>query len=82
MQTHDGARSGIQQARRHLEVTHRIEADRRIYVISDLHLGDGTRSDAFLGKDRELLRLIARVREEDAHLVLPATTSISTRHGR
>lgn len=53
-----------------LEVTHRIEADRRIYVVSDLHLGDGTRSDAFLGKDRELMRLLARVREEDAHLVI------------
>ncbi|MEC7947816.1 MAG: hypothetical protein VX265_09635, partial [Myxococcota bacterium] len=53
-----------------IEVTHRIEADRRIYVISDLHLGDGTRSDAFLGKDRELMRLLARVREEDAHLVI------------
>jgi UDP-2,3-diacylglucosamine hydrolase len=53
-----------------LEVTRRIDADRRIYVISDLHLGDGTRSDAFLGKDRELIRLIQRVRDEGAHLVI------------
>jgi UDP-2,3-diacylglucosamine hydrolase len=53
-----------------LEVTRRIEADRRVYVVSDLHLGDGTRSDTFLGKDRELVRFLDRLREEDAHLVI------------
>lgn len=53
-----------------LEVTRRIEPDRRIYFISDLHLGDGTRSDAFLGKDRELIRFLDRVRDEGAHLVI------------
>ena len=53
-----------------LEITLRLPADQRIYLISDLHLGDGTRSDSFLGKDRELLALLARVREEGAHLVI------------
>ena len=53
-----------------LEVTRRIDAGRRVYVISDLHLGDGTRSDIFLGKDRELVRFLERMREEDAHLVI------------
>ena len=53
-----------------LHVTHRIDADRRIYFISDLHLGDGAPSDAFFSKDRELVALIDRVRQEDAHLVI------------
>ena len=53
-----------------LEVTRRLDPDRRIYIISDLHLGDGTRSDAFLGKDRDLIRFLDRVRDEGAHLVI------------
>jgi len=53
-----------------LDVTLRMRADQRIYFISDLHLGDGGRSDSFLGKDRELLALLERVRNEDAHLVI------------
>ncbi|MBL8617881.1 MAG: metallophosphoesterase [Deltaproteobacteria bacterium] len=53
-----------------LEITHRISADQRIYIVSDLHLGDGTRSDIFLGKDRELMRFLEQVREEGAHLVI------------
>jgi UDP-2,3-diacylglucosamine pyrophosphatase LpxH len=47
-----------------------IAADRPIYFISDLHLGDGTRSDIFMHKDRALLELLARVREEGARLVI------------
>lgn len=53
-----------------MEITRKMRADRRIYFISDLHIGDGTRSDAFLGKDRELMALLDRVRAEEAHLVI------------
>jgi UDP-2,3-diacylglucosamine pyrophosphatase LpxH len=53
-----------------LEVTGRIAADRVVYFVSDLHLGDGTRSDTFHGKDRELIALLDRVREDDALLVI------------
>ncbi|MFT4976985.1 MAG: UDP-2,3-diacylglucosamine pyrophosphatase LpxH [Myxococcota bacterium] len=53
-----------------IHITHSIPADQQIYLISDLHLGDGTRSDIFLGKDRELLAFLDKVREEGAHLVI------------
>ncbi len=53
-----------------LEVRLRIDPNQRIYIISDLHLGDGTRSDSFLGKDREMVRFLDRVRDEGAHLVI------------
>lgn len=53
-----------------LEVTRKIRGDQRVYLVSDLHLGDGTRSDAFLGKDKELIRFLDRVRDEGAHLVI------------
>lgn len=48
----------------------RIDPPGSVYCISDLHLGDGTRSDIFLGKDRTLLRFLAQVREEGATLVV------------
>jgi len=53
-----------------LEITRQLPASQRIYLISDLHLGDGSRSDSFLGKDKELIALLERVREEGAHLVI------------
>ena len=53
-----------------LNIVKHLPSDARIYLISDLHLGDGTRSDAFLGKDRELIQFLERVREEKAHLVI------------
>jgi UDP-2,3-diacylglucosamine pyrophosphatase LpxH len=53
-----------------LNIVRRLPADARIYLISDLHLGDGTRSDAFLGKDRELIEFLEKVRKEKAHLVI------------
>ena len=37
--------------------TERIAADGRIWFVSDLHLGDGTPSDAFFGKDKLLMAL-------------------------
>lgn len=48
----------------------RIPADGVVYVISDLHLGDGTPSDTFLAKDRQLLALIDQINAEDATLVV------------
>ena len=47
-----------------------IAADRPVYFISDLHLGDGSRSDIFMRKDRALPELLARVREEGARLAI------------
>ena len=48
----------------------RIPAEGVVYVISDLHLGDGTPSDTFLAKDRQLLALLDQIREEGATLVV------------
>lgn len=48
----------------------RIPADRPVWLVSDLHLGDGSRSDAFMGKDRLLLQLLDRVAAEGARLVI------------
>jgi len=50
--------------------TRRLAPDRPLYVISDLHLGDGTRSDTFMAKDRHLLALIDQIRAEDGNLVV------------
>ena len=47
-----------------------LSADQRIYFISDLHLGDGTRSDIFMSKDMPLMHLLELVRKEKAHLVI------------
>lgn len=48
----------------------RIAADRPIWFISDLHLGDATPSDVFFGKDRQLMALVDRVDREGATLVV------------
>jgi UDP-2,3-diacylglucosamine pyrophosphatase LpxH len=50
--------------------TVKLPQDKPLYVLSDVHLGDGTRSDAFVGKDRELLELLQQVRDEGAHLII------------
>jgi|JI7StandDraft_1071085.scaffolds.fasta_scaffold91387_2 UDP-2,3-diacylglucosamine pyrophosphatase LpxH len=47
-----------------------LPADRKIWFVSDLHLGDGTPSDCFFGKDRHLIALIERVEAEGATLVV------------
>jgi len=47
-----------------------LDINQRIYFISDLHLGDGTRSDIFMAKDLNLMRLIEQIRLENAHLVI------------
>lgn len=54
----------------HERVVRRIPADRPTWFVSDLHLGNGGRSDSFVGKDRALLALLERVREEGARLVI------------
>ena len=51
-------------------VVERISADTRLWFISDLHLGDGTPSDVFFGKDRHLTALVERVESEGATLVV------------
>ena len=47
-----------------------LPAEGVYYVISDLHLGDGSHSDTFLGKDRHLIRFLEKVREEKATLII------------
>lgn len=51
-------------------VTETVPADQRIWLVSDLHLGDGSPSDAFFGKDRHLMALIRRVAQEGGLLVV------------
>jgi UDP-2,3-diacylglucosamine pyrophosphatase LpxH len=53
-----------QRIRRHLP------AETQVFLVSDLHLGDGTSSDSFQGKDAELIAFIEHVREAGAHLVI------------
>ncbi len=48
----------------------RLPASARIWLISDLHLGDGTPNDVFFGKDRHLMALVERVDREGSTLVV------------
>ncbi len=54
----------------HAEMEVRIPAGRPVTVVSDLHLGDGSPSDAFMGKDRLLMDLIAEIGAEKGVLVI------------
>lgn len=48
-----------------------IPDDRVFWFISDLHLGDGTPSDAFFGKDQHLIALVETVESDpDAMLII------------
>ena len=47
-----------------------IDINQKIYFVSDLHLGDGTRSDIFMSKDHELMLLLDQILLEKAHLVI------------
>ena len=49
---------------------HEIPADRPVYVLSDIHLGDGTAGDIFMGKDRALLDFLREARDEGANIVV------------
>ncbi|MBT3220589.1 MAG: hypothetical protein HN348_16000 [Proteobacteria bacterium] len=51
-------------------IVEKMAADRKIWFVSDLHLGDGTPSDVFFGKDRHLIALIERVEKEGSVLVV------------
>ena len=51
-------------------IVKKISSESKIYFISDLHLGDGTRSDAFMGKDNHLIQLLEQIKLEKAHLVI------------
>lgn len=53
-----------------LSIAHRIPGDQVVYLVSDIHLGDGSPSDTFLGKDREFIAFLARARAHHAHLVV------------
>ncbi|MCP4804711.1 MAG: hypothetical protein GY913_00895 [Proteobacteria bacterium] len=48
----------------------RIDDGGVVYVISDIHLGDGSPSDIFVAKDRVLLEFLDQVDKEDATLVV------------
>jgi UDP-2,3-diacylglucosamine pyrophosphatase LpxH len=59
-----GSDQNLERLRLHLP------ADSKIFVVSDLHLGDGTRSDSFQGKDEALIDFLRHVRDEGAHLII------------
>jgi UDP-2,3-diacylglucosamine pyrophosphatase LpxH len=47
-----------------------VPADRPVWVVSDLHLGDGSPTDAFCGKDELLLEVVEQARAANARLVI------------
>ena len=47
-----------------------FDTEQKIYIISDLHLGDGTRSDSFRDKRVALRELFAEIKSEGAHLII------------
>jgi UDP-2,3-diacylglucosamine pyrophosphatase LpxH len=47
-----------------------LPSDVTVWFVSDLHIGDGTPSDAFFGKDAPFVALVERVAREDAHLCI------------
>lgn len=49
---------------------HHIPADRPVWFVSDLHLGDGSASDAFMAKDKLLLALLDEAAAEGAYIVI------------
>ncbi len=51
-------------------VIERISDQRRLWFVSDLHIGDATPCDVFFGKDRHLTALVRRVEKEGATLVI------------
>lgn len=52
------------------KVTEKISGEQEIWFISDLHLGDGTPSDAFFGKDHHLIALLNSVKRSGGTLVI------------
>ncbi|MFM2162576.1 MAG: hypothetical protein RLZZ383_2088 [Pseudomonadota bacterium] len=48
----------------------RLQTEAVVWVISDLHLGDGTGNDAFFGKDAHLLAFLDHVERTDGTLIV------------
>lgn len=48
----------------------RLDDDRPVWFVSDIHLGNGSHSDIFMGKDAHLLELLDEVRRSGARLVV------------
>ncbi len=48
----------------------RLTRDRPVTIVSDLHLGDGSASDAFMGKDALLMEVLDEVARENGLLVI------------
>jgi UDP-2,3-diacylglucosamine pyrophosphatase LpxH len=53
-----------------LGIVEHIPDAQTVWFVSDLHLGDGTPSDVFFGKDKHLMALVRRVEREGAVLVV------------
>lgn len=51
-------------------VVEHLPATQRVWLVSDLHLGDGTPTDAFYGKDAELEALLDQALADDAVVVV------------
>lgn len=51
-------------------IVEHIADDQVVWFVSDLHLGDGTPSDVFFGKDQHLQALVRRVEREEGVLVV------------
>lgn len=56
--------------RRTAPVIETLTPDTTIWFVSDLHLGDGTPSDVFFGKDLSLLALLGAAKREGATVVV------------
>lgn len=50
--------------------TRRVDPAGVVYIVSDLHLGDGSPTDIFMAKDRPLLEFLDRVEQEGATLLV------------
>lgn len=57
-------------ARSSANTVERIPAEGKLWFISDLHLGDGTPSDAFFGKDHHLMALLRAVERDGGTLIV------------
>jgi len=53
-----------------MRIRRNLPADATVFLVSDLHLGDGSRSDSFQGKDDELIAFIDHVRQHNGHLII------------
>lgn len=66
----DEPKRGLQGADLPSDTVHLRSGGGTIYLVSDIHLGDGSHADAFLGKDREFLAFLDRVEQDGVALVV------------